>query len=255
MPPSQLSFLKPEVRKDVKFVLEKNQEKILNQFASYKDCIRESILGKIKSNLLSLQSFCAYLLDLDAFEHCYEEMSCKFEAASNIYAVFRILRGRSSFWDFAIFESQIDHYELDRSQKKLKYREYFEEYIKKHNVSEFIEIINHPLYEKECITGSSKLVLVFDIEYTCKMAKVKDLLQTVGRILDMKPSSLLLYDIQGGSVCVTLLISARAAEQVFVQGKVFTASEVDQLRAISVLKLSCGEEFSFDFTSGKILHS
>ena len=235
----ELSSLNPITRADIVSVLQLKQKKIISHFASYTTSILD-LMSEIIDNPSALKSFCFYLSNFECFNEKFDD----------IYSVFNVIRERSSFWDFAIFECIIDRYKLDRSQDDLQYRDHFYEYIKSHRVSEFMEISSHPLLNK---TGMKELIVVFDMNDTfTTLDKLRDYIQVLGEIFDIKPSSLLLCNIKKGCVRVTLLISDAAANKNFYPGKEFSLYDKERFRKQSVLKLIYdGREF--DFSSSKFI--
>ncbi len=137
-----------------------------------------------------------------------------------------------------------EHYKVIEDQEVLRYQEHLNAYIKKYKISEFVQI--NPLLKQK--NGSKELILKYDIETTCTLAKVSELTKLIAEI---NPSALELVDIEDGCVIVTFLIPASVADAVFTPNTVFTPQQEDELRAAKVLWLKCNG-YTFDFKEAKI---
>ena len=241
-------ILTPEVRADLQLQLEVNLEQIMRRYLSFVNCVRMSIIEKG----ISAGDLCAYLLALPAFNPDHgelkftllSEVSSHLEKATTINEIFNVLNKMyATFLNYEIFQSMVDDFNIDQSQEKLKYPEHLDAYIKMHKLSEFEDV--NPLLKKiEC--GSKTIVLKFDIDMTCKLAKIQDLSKAVAKILGLRPSALRLLHIEEGCVVVTLLIPAPVADFIFSSDKEFTTEEVKEIHALSMLRLECnGNEYEF----------
>ena len=240
--------LTPEVRADLQLQFEVNLEQIMRRYLSFVNCVRMSILEKG----ISAGDLCAYLLALPAFNPDHgelkftllSEVSSHLEKATTINGIFNVLNKMyATFLNYEIFQSMVDDFNIDQSQEKLKYPEHLDAYIKMHKLSEFEDV--NPLLKKiEC--GSKTMILKFDIDMTCKLAKIQDLTKAVAKILSLRPSAVRLLHIEEGCVVVTLLIPAPVADFIFSSDKVFTTEEVKEFQALPTLWLKCnGHEYEF----------
>ena len=243
------SVLNPEVYADLKLQLQLNLEKIMHQYGSYVHCVRKSIMRMG----ISAGDLCAYLLALPAFDSSKLKLSLlsdirdDLEKATTINGIFNVLNSNyATFINYEIFKCMADDYDLDQFQEKMKYPEHLDAYIKMHKLSEF-EDINPMLRKLE--SGSKKMILKFDIEMTCALAKIKDLTTAVAKLLGLRPSALRLLHIEEGCVLMTSLIPALAADLLFGTDKVFTEEQVAEFQALSILWLKCNGD-TYDFTAG-----
>ena len=146
----------------------------------------------------------------------------------------------ASFLNYEILQDILEFYEIPEDQERLQYPKHLKAYIEKHKVSEFVKI--NPMLKKH-VNGSKELMLKFDIDTTCKLAKVVELKKFVAKTLDLQPSTLHLIDIKEGCVVVTFTVPASVADAIFTSNKVLTMQQEDELRAASVLWLKCNDFF------------
>lgn len=243
----------PEVEMDLKFMLEKNLKNIIKKYASYVDCLRAIIEEKkvtpkaLKSYLLSLPAFCSSSSNAERLT-LMSDKEIELENAETVTDIFTFLTTKcASFLNFDIFQTILKKYNISEDRKELKYCEYVEAYIEKHKISEFVEV--NPLLKPKI--GSKKLTLKYDIEYTCKLAKLFELKNSLAEILELNPSSLHIIDIKHGCVVVTFHIPASVADVIFTLNTFFTPEQEDKLRAASVLWLECND-YSFQFNEGEV---
>ena len=242
---------------DLEQQLAVNLEQINGRYASY----AHYILMSIKAKGVSVTDFRSYLLNLAAFQSGSNEqckllsgMKAKLDEANTINMLFDLVSCEcASFFNIKIFELLVDRFGIEDTEKTgiLDYPEQLEKYINKHRISEFIAI--NPALEKHS-TGSAKITFKFDIEQTCKLAKVTKLQAAVAKILNLKASALQLLSIEKGCVTVTFHIPAEAADIIFVHNKEFTPKDVKDFQALSVLWLECNGwkyNFSKDKAQGK----
>ncbi len=238
----------PDVKEDLEFILENNLRKIIAIYACYVDTIR----GIIKEKGVTPEDLKSYLLSLSAFSQSsvgqqlalFYDKETELKQCNTIAEIFIFLSAKCvSFLDYEIFQDILNYYKIDKDQERLKYSEHFESYIKKHKVSEFATV--NPLLTKYA-KGSQKLVLKYDVEQTCRLAKIKKLQKFIAKILDLNPSALQIIDIKEGCVVLTFLIPASVADAIFTPDTVFTPQQEDELRAKSVLRLMCNG-YTFDF--------
>ena len=246
-----ISSLDPDIRIDLKQRLEVNFEQIICQYGSYVNCILTSIQAK----RISVNNLRSYLVSISAFQSGLYKEECKLlsavklelEKATTINEIFDLLNWNcASFFNYRIFQFLVNEYDIKDTRNRLKYPEYLKEYVDKHKISEFIEI--NPALEK-VKDGSSKLVLKFDIELTCKVARIDDLRIAVAKILGLRASTLRLLSIEEGCVVVTFLIPCVVADVVFSSKKKFSTEDIEEFRASSVLWLECnGCRYDFSRT-------
>ncbi len=242
----------PDVRMDLKFILDENLDEIITKFASYVYCLRTSIEAKG----VTPEDLCSYLLSLSAFNNSYEgemltlmsDRKLELKKKNSITEIFDFLTTEcTSFLNYDIFQKILENYNnIGKDQERLKYHDHLKAYIEKHKITEFVKI--NPLLKSK--NGSKKFTLKFDIKNTCKLAKIFELKQFIAKILKLHPSALELVDIEDGCVVVTFLIPASVADAIFTPDTVFTSQQADELRESSVLWLKCNGH-TFDFTEAK----
>ena len=229
---------------DLQQLLETNIEQIIGRYASYVRCILTSVQAKGVS-VTDLRSF---LLNLSAFQSgCNEQCNLlsgvkkELDEADTINKIFDLLSCEcASFLNIAIFKFIVDEYGIEDTggRDRLKYPEHLDEYIKMHKVSEFVAV-NPALKQHARSEGSVELVLKFNVELTCKLARVINLRSAVAKILRLRPSALQLLSIEEGCLIVTFLISAKVADIVFVCDKKLTPEEYEEFLMLEVIWLEC----------------
>ena len=246
--PSPADEMDPDVRMDLEFILEKNLSEIITKYASFVDCLRAAISDKG----ISPEDLQSYLLSLPASSKSHKgqkltllsDKEIELKNCNTITGIFTFLTTKcASFLNYEIFQNILDRYKVNDNQEELKYPEHLKAYIEKHKISEFVKI--NPLLKHS--NGSSELILKYDIENTCALAKVDKLKKFIAKILDLRPSALKIVDIEDGCIIVTFLIPASVAEALFTPDTVFTPQQEEELRAASVLWLQCnGHTFQFE---------
>ncbi len=242
----------PDVRMDLEFILEKNLKKIIKSYGFYVDCLRTTI----KEKGVSPEDLRSYLLSVSATSTTCKgqkltllsDKKQELEKCDTINAIFDLLTTQcASFLNYEIFQSILENYNISEDPERLKYSEHLIEYAKKHKISEFAKV--NPLLKAK--NGSKELIMKFDIETTCRLAKVTELKMIIAEIMDLSPSTLEIVDIEDGCVVVTFLIPASVADAIFTPNTVFTSQQKDKLRAASVLWLKCnGHTFDFVKSAG-----
>ena len=242
--------LNSDVEMDLKFVLERNLKGIIRKYGAYIDCLR-ALLEEKGVSPVALRS---YLLSVTAFSNKYDgqrlalisDKKNKLENAETITDIFIFLTTEcASFLNYDIFQDILEKYKINEDQKELKYPEHIQDYIEKHKVSEFVKI--NPLLKSK--NSFEKLTLKYDVEYTCRLAKVKELKNSIAEIMDLNPSALHIVDIKEGCIVVTFLIPASVADSIFTPDTVFTSEQEAELRAASVKWLKC-KGYTFFFGKG-----
>ena len=236
--------MSPADRGDLQFLLESNLRNILFAFANYTFCVQQSLQEKN----VEVDSICDYLIGFTSNENSIALLSgakrAKLAEANSISKIFRFLKEEcTSFLNYDIFEYLIERFKLNRDQEDLKYPQKLKAYVKKQRISEFIE--TKPALSKYT-DDTVKLTLVLDIDSMCRLDKLLDVAKAVAKILDVLPSTLLIYDIRESCVEVTFLIPKSVAESIFSNGEIFSGDQEDKFRQLLVKKLECnGHTFKF----------
>lgn len=241
---SELSLLTPEVEMDLRFILERNLKEIIKKYAAYVDCAvekKEVSPIELRFYLLSISAFCSGSCNGQRFALVSDEHELK--SCATITDIFAFLTTKcASFLNYDIFQDIIKKYDIATDRSELNYPQYVNEYIEKHKVSEFMKI--NPLLKPK--NGSETLTLKYDVDYTCKLAKISELKNSLAEILDLHPSALHIIDIEEGCIVVTFHILASVAKAIFVHERVFTSQQKNAFHAASVLWLKCnGYTFNF----------
>ena len=240
----------PHVFVDLKQQLESNLEEILFCFAAYTDCVQVSLEKK----RIEVKRLCAYLLGLPSFMfHCNDRRlmllatkKTELEEADSIGDIMVTLKTEcTSFLNYQIYQGLVKHFDLDNGQNDLKYPEKLRAYIEMHKISEFIEI--QPIL-CELTEEKKELILILDIEPTCRLSGLVDLGKAVAKIMGLKQSALLIHNIKENCVIVTYLISAFVADSIFTGNKIFSEKQEEEFRELSVQRMECNL-FVFEFTS------
>ena len=243
-----ISSLSCAARGDLRQQLQANLKAIQESFADYVDCIQELLiakrveLGRLKSYLIRLPCGCGdqNLMLLSAKKDDIKE-------AADVYEIFMTLDDFTSFLDYYIFEKIVIQFEIDSGQEHLKYPEKLQKYIKKHTISEFIEV--HPVLNNYT-DGTKKLVLILDVRLTSKFSKLVDVGHSVAQLMNLDQSALLIHNVGERCVIVTFLIPSFAADAIFAgqQMCIFSADQEEKFRNLSVQELHCNG-YHFDFAS------
>ncbi len=234
----------PDIKEDLEFILENNLRKINVTYACYVDTLRCTLEEKG----VTPRDLRTYLVSLPAFSSKGQTLGLlseiELQQCNTVAEIFIFLKTKcTSFLDFEIFENILDYFKISKDHERLKYCEHLETFIHKHKISEFVMV--NPLLEKYT-KDSEKLILKYNVEQTCRLAKVKNLKRFIAKILDLNPSALQIIDIEEGCVVVTFLIPASVANAVFTPDTSFAPQQEDELRANSVLRLECnGYTFNF----------
>lgn len=220
--------------------MEIERDEIIDYYSSYVYCILTAIQDKgVKvSNLRS------FLLNQTAFqpgckEQCLllSDVKPELDRADTINQIIDLLSTKcASFLNFKIFQSLVKEYKITEPEGKesLKYPEYLEAYIKRHKISEFAKI--NPALNKVA-EEAEKLTLKFNIEVTCKVARIISLKSAIIKILKLRASALRLIDIEEGCALATFSIPKAAAKALF--GKGFSESYRKQLQELPIIWLEC----------------
>ena len=247
----------PDIKMDLEYVLEKNLDEIITKYALYVDCVR----ALVKEKGVSPEDLCSFLLSLSASSKSYKgqtlsllsDKKSELIKKGTITDIFNFLTTEcASFLNYDIFEKIQKKYNLPGDREELSYHEYLKAYIESHKISEFIKI--NPLLN--CEDGSKKLILKYDIETTCSLAKVNELKKFIAKILDLNPSALHILDIKDGCLLVTFLTPASIADAIFTSDTAFTSQQIHELQSASVLWMECnGHTFNFGKEKPKEVHT
>ncbi len=238
----------PDIEMDLRFILRRNLKDITKKYAFYVDCLRTVLEEKG----VTAEALHSYLLSVSAFSSScsghrlalVSDNKHELEKAETVRDIFDFLTTEcASFLNCEIFQDIMEKYNINEDRKELKYHEHLKAYIKKHTVSEFVKI--NPLLKPK--KGCKKLTLKYDIDSTCKLAKVQELKNCIAEILELNPSALHIIDIEDGCVLVTFAIPASVADIIFTPDTVFTSQQENALRDASVQWLECnGNTFHFN---------
>lgn len=227
--------------------LDQELQNIIRLYGSYVSCIRESL----KAKGVQVGDLCSDLLTISAFNHTQQKRmllhshKAELEGATDLNRFFNILITEyASFLNYEIFQVILDKYHLNKGQEEFKYPDHLDAYLRKHKVSEFVQI--NPLLKKVAAT-SKELVLKIDIVSTSELAKLKKLKTGVAQILGLKPAAIQLLDIKEGCVVVTFLIPTGVAEIIFTKQMIITKEQEREFKALSILRLECNG-LAFDFS-------
>jgi hypothetical protein len=166
--------------------------------------------------------------------------------ANTINKIFDLLSCNcASFLNFRVFQNLAKTFGIKESDKfPMNYHKKLEEYIDLHKIEEFIKI--NPALKGNRAKSGVELVLKFDIDLTCKLARITDLRKAVAKILDLQESTLQVVDITEGCVMVTFLIPTEIRDIIFVDDRQFTQEAIEDFRASSVKWLECnGHRYNF----------
>jgi hypothetical protein len=236
--------LSADARRTLRQQLQRNLIAIQESFAGYIDCIQQALVEKgvrlqrLKSYLVRLPCVCG--------DQNFMLLSSKkddIEEAVDIYDLFMKLDGCTSFLNCFIFEKIVIQFKIDEGQESLQYPKELRRYVEKHTISQFIEV--HPVLNNYT-DGTKKLVLILDIELTCKFSKLVDIGHSVARLMNMDECALLIHNVGKHCVIATFLIHSLVADKIFTgpAASIFSIGQKDQLRNLSVLQLKCN---GYDF--------
>ena len=234
------------ILEDLKQQLESNMKGILKNYGYFIAGIRQSIIDQNTSP----DDFRYFLMNLNAFDHdsrvkLLSDVGKELQEVTTVTRMFEYLTIHKfiSFLNYDIIECIVDKYGSDKDRNKMKeYVIKLKEFINKHKISEFAGI--NPALKVPDIM--EKIVLKVDIDEFQQLAKVCDLKRKIANILELKTSSLLLYDVKKGCVVVIFLIPRSVANIVFNENREFTMKQFEEFKDIEPIRwLECGD-FRFD---------
>jgi hypothetical protein len=242
-----ISSLSPTVRGNLQWKLEINLEDILKYYGKYTFFVQKAIEAKgigVEELCDCLLSFTGHVGD-SKVAIIPSAMATGFNNATSTSEIFRILKKDcSSYFNYLIFECLLDCFEVARDQEALKYPEKFKEYVEKHSISELIELA--PVLS-EYTDDKLDLILVLDLDPSRKLKELLDIQKAVTKTLNLPPSALLIYGIKNCCVKVTFLISRAIAEKIFIGSEIFSDTQKEEFRRLSVLLLRCNG-YTFEFS-------
>ena len=244
--------LPPELRKDLKQQLRFNLNGIKRKYTFFVECVCMSI----KTRGISAMEMSTFLLSQSVYDYddqdykLFSERKDELERAVEVDQIFNILNtGYASFFNYDIFISLVEKYNLNEGQEELKYPEHLQNYINKQNVTEFLDV-NPALVNQT--DASKKMTLKLDIKPTCKLAKMKELSDAIADRMEWSPSALRILDIGEGCIVMTLLAPASLADATFNGDNILTAAQREGFLQLNVLWLNCNE-YTYHFTYTKNL--
>jgi hypothetical protein len=164
-------------------------------------------------------------------------MTSAFEEAKTFRSLFLLLEREewSSFWNYGIYENLIEHFELDREQKALRYTEEFKDYVERHRISELVDLA--PVLSK-FTDDKMEIIIVLDIDSMGMSKKLVVLQNKVGTVMNVPPAKILIYKIGKGCVVVTFLIPQAYLEDLVVAP--LRAGTVTSLKKEHILSMKFG---------------
>ena len=222
------------VDSDVAQKLRRDHKSIGFKYASYVRCIRK-LLQEKQVSTKDLYSF------LQSLPFEYDQSVAEgLRQAKTPEDIFITLQSYYSFWDYEIFQSLIEEYNLDKRNKTLQYPKHFKSYTQKLKVSEFIAI-NPSLAKHEAKSkDSTKLNLKFDIDIIqCSLDRVNELKEVVANAMDVKASTLRLLSIQEGCMDVSFLVPSPIADSLDWKQ---ISERSKELRDAGVLSITCNDK-------------
>ena len=224
----------------------------MNHFVIFK-C---SLAKAIEKEKISLEELILYLCDVSVYYfnkreqisqgYLPHDVRLKLDEAKSIWQIFAILKDVSSYINYGIFQSIIQHFFKNspatiEAFKLSLYDEQFKNFIKKHTVQEFLKI--NPQLEEYCTEDSSKLIIKLDVEHTEKLATIVNIKDCISIILGLPV--LRIIDIKQGCVKVTVFLPTSVTRAIFHRATNFTADQIERLKYQSVMWLQCNG-FTFD---------
>ena len=223
--------------KNLKSILENNLEEIIAKYS----CYTVMLCFAVEEMGVPLKELREFLLGLSAVDSHYKGrkislvsgQEAELEKKKTIRDIFNFLKTQyASFVNCGIFEKIRLQYGVADDRVELQYAENLKAYINKHKIEEFVQL--NP-FLKDTRAGVKELIVKFDVESTCRLAKVIELENSLAKIFCLLPDVVDIAGIAKGCVVVTFLIPTSAAEAVFTPDTISTLRE--QLRAASVLWL------------------
>ena len=240
---SNLSSLDP----DVKYQLQLRLNEIIQQYNSYVDCIRMSI---IKQGVTA-RSVCTFLMGLSAFSHSEQQYTLlcdsKLDEAIEIDDIFVLLhKNYASFLNYRIFKTLQKKYVTDEGQEELRYPELLKVYLDKHKFIEFFEV-KSVLAKPN--SNTQKITLMLDVKSTSRLSRLENLQNGIAQILKINPTGLQILDIEPGSIIVGFLIQNSIANVIFTKEKndVFTQAQIEAFRSLNILWLRY-DDYEWNFS-------
>lgn len=244
-----IASLSPIIRDDLKQQLQLSLLDIARSFSLYSLCI----MTCLEEKTVQVTNLCAYLLSLPAFTckssdkdlMLLTDKSEKLEKAKSIGDVFIVLNGECcSFLNFGILQDLVKGFKLNLDEENSNYPQRLQDYVKRHKITEFVEV--KPI-QSELTDDTKELVLLLDIESTCRLSKLTDIRRAVSCIMGLKKSALFIHDISLCCVVVTFALPISVANFIFTLGTDFSQEQKKAFRKLSIQKMECNG-IAFDFT-------
>ena len=240
--PKKSGSIHPDVLMDLRHQLQLNCDQIRERYASFVS----RLCRHLNRKKVPVHELRTYLCRLPELEDNKEFLSCE---PDTINGIIDLIGNRfASFLHYGIFQSILNEYCSDEEKNcdVMKYSEHLKDYIKKHNIKEFLDI--NPILMK-LTKNSKKLCLKIDIEKTTKIAEVMDFERTIARILEIRPSSVKLFKIENGCVILTFLIPDVIADNIFSATKTrLSRKQIEMFQRSSVRWLEC-DGYHFEIQS------
>lgn len=234
--------LSPDVRMNLEYQLRRHNDTIQNQYASFKACL----IRCVKREGVAVEDLRSFVLELPALANntqpvLLHEIKEKLHLATTINEIFDLIGEKcASFFHYEVFESLKKEYCTTYLDKKLNYKEHFDDYAELLKISEFFDI-NPKLKEKYDNSESTKNTFkVGNISVSNKISSVINLRDAIASNLNMLPATLKLVGIEEGCVVVTFLIPTMVAEIVFAHANILNSKQVETFKSLSIFWLKCG---------------
>ena len=248
----------PDVIEDLTHYLKCWKRDIQDIYALFVSCVHDKVVADRE---VSASNLCFMLLNLSALQcedsskhsKLFYEVRKKFCEAESVDAIFCLLSEYTSFLDYDIYLRIANKYKIDIKQEKSEYLKHLSDYVNKHRISELVQLLpTLSNYTEKMADVSKTLVFKLNIKLSCKLADLIELKSAIARVLGFNPTALRLVGVNEGSVLVTFLVPALAADLVFVQGKIVTPQTREELFALSVLSIEYDGRAIVDFEAEKL---
>lgn len=244
------SSLLPEERVHLKQDFAEGLKSVEAEFQTYFNAVKNSV----RRMGISFDSFLLYVLTLPCYEQedgtdkpkLLTHKQEKFEKAKSTDDVFAVLAECCNFMEFCVLKEIIKKFSLDVGTCS-SYPQHLDEFLKSFEISRFFDISLAPPDQP----GTTRLVLVLDIEKMKKFSKLVDIKKAVARNLGLDVSTLVICNISEGSVIVNCRLHAELARDVFCGDDIFTNKQVKVFRSLSMKKMECNGYF-YDFMESQV---
>ena len=216
---------------NLKYQLGENFKEIKRKYSSFVSCLCKRIEKEdpttVKLHLYNLLGFkpgqdVQFMSDVE-----------KMENTAKMSEIFLTLSKYASFLNYDIFQALLEKFctEEDRKNPDLRYSEYFNAYINKLKISEFIWI--NPKLEDRCATSKKQFDLKFDIEESCHFLKIIDLKVCAASIFHCLPAQIEIVAVKEGCVDVTFQVPVTVADATFTKDALqLTMGQIEEFQAL-----------------------